>query len=424
MDQIASKHGFCKRKRKITPLYFLEMLLLKTFESNHESLSDHVCELKYNRNISVKKQSLHNRFTSSAVAFMKDVIDHQLKAGNSFKASSVFKPFSKVFIQDGTKFGLPNQLIESYPSSGCRKATAGAQIQFTYELKKQQMCHLELHSANRSESRASVNNSWIEKDSLVLRDLGYFTFKGFREIIDKQAFFISKAKPKTSFYDLDNEKLDLKRLINHLHKHQISCCEKDLIMGFERKKQLPVRVIFCLVPDCVKEQRLRQAAKNAKERNWTVSDEYKLWAGINVFVTNLPQHLMSARNIPQTYKLRWQIELIFKTWKSHHKIHLYKAVKKERFQCYLYASLLLILLQSCIYSWMQELYSKQKIWLSIHKFSKVMRHLNELFRMAIITGKQCFKILLQALLSLGKNALFKEEKKGKIGYNQIIIFNK
>lgn len=396
------------------------MLLFKTYQGDQESLTDHAYELQRNRNINVKKQSLHNRFSPSAVAFLREVVDHQLKARCTFGNSSLFKPFSKVFIQDSTKFGLPEHLKNDYQCYGGRTAKAGGQIQFTYELKNQRVCHLELNSANRSESQWATNNSWIEKDALILRDLGYFTIKGFREIMAKEAYFISKAKPKTAFYDLANKKFNFKKLVDKMERHQINYCEKELIMGFEKKNKLSVRVIFCLVPDYVKEQRLRKASKNAKERNWKVTDEYKQWAGVNVFISNVPKELMPAQNIPLTYKLRWQIELIFKTWKSHHKIHLQKAVKKERVECYLYASLLLILLHFCIFSWLQYIFSKRKIWLSIHKFSKVMAHLKALFRNAIIGGKKHLKELINVLLSFGNNALIKEERKGKIGYIHII----
>ena len=131
---------------------------------------------------------------------------------------------------------------------------------------------------------------------------------------------------------------------------------------------------------------LQKALKNARERNWTVTEEYKLWAGINVFITNIPSELISPHDIPIVYRLRWQVELIFKTWKSHYKINLYKVVKKERIEGYLYGSLILILMQFQLFSWLQHRFEQQKIWLSIHKFYKVMVHLKELFRQVVING--------------------------------------
>jgi hypothetical protein len=420
IDEIAHKHGFCKRKRKLTPRNFLETILLRAHQGNQESLMDHVYELRQNRNISVRKQSLQNKFSCQAVAFMRELLEHQLKISNRLSDSSILNSFSKVYLQDSTRFGLPDQLKDDYPCFGGSGAQAGAQIQFVYELRRQQVCQMEVYSAKRNDAHLSVNNHWLEKDALVLRDLGYFTSDGFKEIIAKQAYFISKAKPKTTFYTLDNQKIDLKNLLNRIKQHGLQYIEENLIMGFEKQKKVPVRVIFSTVPDSVREQRLRNAQKNARTRNWTVTKEYKLWAGINVFITNIPTEIMTPGDIPMVYRLRWQVELIFKTWKSHYKINLYKAVKKERIECYLYGSLILILLQFQLFSWLQYRFDRQKIWLSIYKFSKVMIHLKTLFRQAFIEGSKRFYNLMRMLISLSEEELIKEEKKGTIGYNSII----
>ncbi|MEP7108478.1 MAG: transposase [Ferruginibacter sp.] len=44
------------------------------------------------------------------------------------------------------------------------------------------------------------------------------------------------------------------------------------------------------------------------------------------------------------YKIRSQIELVFKVWKSVLKIQLVRKMKSERFRCYLYGKLLWVLL--------------------------------------------------------------------------------
>jgi len=56
--------------------------------------------------------------------------------------------------------------------------------------------------------------------------------------------------------------------------------------------------------------------------------------------------ILSAKEIISTYKLRWQIELIFKTWKSNLNIHKVKPVKQERMECQLIAKLIWILLNA------------------------------------------------------------------------------
>lgn len=420
LNELALQTGFCKRKRKLIPVHFLEMLLCKTFEANQQSLTDHIYELQSQQNISIRKQSLHNRFTPEAVAFLQKVIGNQLNSFVSFKNNDLLKCFSKIFIQDSTRFGLPEQLEKHYPCFGGNRAKAGAQIQFVYELKGHKIHHVELCEATRNDNVFSTTNDWIEEGSLVLRDMGYFSFKGLQEVINKKAYFISRAKPKTVFYSKSNneEKLNLKTLINYMNKNNLQYLDKELIMGYETK--LPVRVILCKVPEQVKEQRLRNATKNAKTRNWTVTEDFKIWAGVNVFITNIGNDVLSSKTIPLVYRLRWQIELIFKTWKSHYKIHLYKSMKKERIECYLYGTLLLILLHWQLFSWLQYVFSKENKILSIHKFTKVMHYLKLLFTIVVIKQDGNLSQLLQAIYRLAQTALVKESKKGKIGMVDII----
>ena len=40
-------------------------------------------------------------------------------------------------------------------------------------------------------------------------------------------------------------------------------------------------------------------------------------------VTNLPRNRYSARALGQVYRLRWQIELLFKEWKSYANLHAF-----------------------------------------------------------------------------------------------------
>ena len=68
--------------------------------------------------------------------------------------------------------------------------------------------------------------------------------------------------------------------------------------------------------------------------------------GWTIFVTNVPASMLSLEHVALLYAVRWQVELIFKLWKSHMKLHLISGIRKERILVELYAKLIgLVLFQ-------------------------------------------------------------------------------
>lgn len=60
------------------------------------------------------------------------------------------------------------------------------------------------------------------------------------------------------------------------------------------------------------------------------------------------------------YSFRWQIEIIFKTWKSLFQIHHWQNIKQERLECYVYGKLIAIFLRSSTMFKMRQLLLKKK----------------------------------------------------------------
>jgi len=417
LESKARDAGFCQRSRKLTPRHFIEMLLCKDFSGSQESLVDHTIDLKLNRGIEIKKQSIQNKFNDKAVTFIKSLISTQLS--KKFDCPSAYlNMFSAVLIQDSTRFGLPESLKETYKGYGGRGAKAGGKIQFVYELKTQQMYYSRFESMTENDLTASQKNEWIKEGALILRDLGYYCNEGLQEIAFKKAFFISKVKPKTALFTLAGKRLDLAKLLARMKKNNIGYLEKELLIGHEKK--IKARTIFSLLPDEIKKKRAKAVAYKAKDHNYTVQKEYKVWTGLNVFVTNVDKTILNTRQVMDIYRLRWQIELVFKTWKSHYKIDHYKSMRKERMECYLYATLLLILLHWRVFSWLRQKLFHKNFHLSLHKFSKLMVHLRLLFNQIVIRGKGKIEIFLQSVLALAEVYLQKETKKNKVNFADVV----
>ncbi|WP_026689014.1 transposase [Alteribacter aurantiacus] len=78
--------------------------------------------------------------------------------------------------------------------------------------------------------------------------------------------------------------------------------------------------------------------------------------------------------------LRWQVEQLFKSWKSYYGIHKIRNIKQERFECHLYGQLIALLISSMItFEARSALYENEEIEVSEMKCTKELRESAEEF---------------------------------------------
>jgi len=51
--------------------------------------------------------------------------------------------------------------------------------------------------------------------------------------------------------------------------------------------------------------------------------------GYHLYLTNIPPEKLAATDIRSVYASRWQIELLFKEWKSYANLHAFDTGKSE-----------------------------------------------------------------------------------------------
>jgi hypothetical protein len=114
------------------------------------------------------------------------------------------------------------------------------------------------------------------------------------------------------------------------------------------------------------------------------SAEYYELLGYSIYITNILPEQCTAQNIFQLYKLRWNIEIIFKSWKScfcFNKL-IHRTCKNAiRVKCILYLMLLYIYLFHIL--WRKccepEFGNRHNLQLSILKMSRFFfRHFEQL----------------------------------------------
>ena len=420
LDAVARATEFKIRKSKITPVMFVDTILFQELDNATISLEDHCISLKQRYDVTIKKQSLAERFDATAVGFIQQLLNRQLSDQISStlekeKLGSVFQHFSSVKIKDSTRFQVPECFKEYYPGSTGASTGAGVHIQFEFDILNGKVNDLTVSDALRQDSTdAQETMDGIEKGSLIIRDLGYFSTRVLEHVHQQEAYYITRTKSRMIFTHAQSGKnIDFDAVYWKMKRNKLSHMELPVIIG---DKKLRSRLIAEMLPEEEVDKRLAKANKEAEKKGRKVSDEFKSRARLNLFLTNVPAEWLSPLQIRKIYQIRWQIELRFKAWKSFYDISAIKKMQRYRFECYLYATLLLLMINLEIAAnFFSILWKHTSKPLSFLKFYKTTSQNIAVLRQGILGGGDNLINYITFLYEVSHEKLLTEKRKNHSG---------
>jgi hypothetical protein len=383
------------------------------------SLNDHGAAIMQRYGVEIKKQSIDERFNESSVGLLKELLRRQLDSQLTNVVqrkglNTVLKRFSAVKVKDSTRFQVPDNLKEVYPGAGGGSSEAGVHVQFEFDLLSGKTTDLGFTDAKYQDNTdAKQTLGSIQRGELILRDLGYFSFEALEHIHDAEAFFITRRLSTMVLFSAQTGK---RVNYNDLYK-QLKNSKKDTLeLPVVTTQGLPVRLIVERLPKNQVDKRIAKAGEKARKRGQKLTKEFKSRARLNMFLTNVPQHWIEAKKIRKIYRLRWQIELCFKAWKSFYHLAQNKPMKQQRFECYLYGTLLLVMINwEIANNFSAILYGYYDKPLSILKFFKAASQTISWLSQAIREeGGGRLITYLKRLYLASQNLLVEEKKKKKI----------
>ena len=390
--------------------------------------------LEFQYGILIRKQSLDSRFSDKCVGFVKSVLKEvmQERLSRLYTKDFLFH-FGRVRIKDSTKFKVPSNLSDEYKSCGGSAETfkAGVSIQYEYDMKSGLILDLTITSANRHDAKDAVETvGTIIEGDLVIRDLGYYGIPVFRKIAETKAYFLSRLHSSTVVFDTEGNPLCFQKIYKKMTLKGENEMEMEVLVG--EKEKFKVRLILQIVPQQVYEQRIRKREKLNKNRGYSTHEETKVRYKFNLFITNIEEDILPAKNVLPLYKLRWQVELMFKSWKSVFEVHKIHKMKKERYLCMLYVRLLLIVINLQIVYKMQTLLYKrgcksrienrkpQERILSIYKCLKTLKYFQFMIIEWLSADDRRAGIITREIQEILSKNHWLECKKNKLCFPQII----
>ncbi|EJQ37519.1 transposase for insertion sequence element IS231D [Bacillus wiedmannii] len=422
LDKLAKELGFVKRKRKFSGNELATICIGVSQRTASDSLVRLCSQLHAATGTLMSPEGLNKRFDGKAVEFLKYIFSVLWKSKlceTSAISSAAFMYFQRIRILDATIFQVPKHLAHAYPGSGGCAQTAGIKIQLEYDLHSGQFLNFQVGPGkNNDKTFGTECLVTLRPGDLCIRDLGYFSLEDLDQMDQRGVYYISRLKlnhtvymknPSPEYFRNGTVKkqsqyiqVDLEHIMNKLKPGQTYEI-KEVYIGKEQKLFTRV-VIYRLTEKQLQERRTKQSYTESK-KGITYSEKSKRLTGINIYVTNTPWEIVPMEQIHDFYSLRWQIEIIFKTWKSLFQIHHWQNIKQERLECHVYGKLIAIFLcSSTMFKMRQLLLQKKKKELSEYKAIGMIQDHLYLFYQAIQKDTQeITKILIRLFDLLQKN---------------------
>jgi hypothetical protein len=396
IDASARRTKFVQRASKITGRLFLALVTFGRWSTPKTTVAQLAAKAaQLEEPVDITPAALQQRMTERAVAFLREVLQTafaMLHTSVTVCEDGLFAAFSRVHIVDSTGFGLPESLKDDFPGAGGSGCKAGAKIQLVWDYKSQTFEHFALLPWNIPDNKyVETVVALAQPHSLFLFDLGYFKLVSFAKIAAAQAYFLSRFNHQTTLREVvggRTQLLDLPRCLGHDSR---ALLEKVVVLG--TCDRVAARLIAVRMPEAIVNERRRQARAVAKKRGYTPSQAHLILLAWNLFVTNVPATVWPPKTVGVVYSLRWQVELVFKTWKSGLHLATVTTTTKHSTLCYLYGRMLLILLTFALCPPLRATaWQKQQREVSL---LKLVRHFQA-------SADQWLQVLFQSRAQLGR----------------------
>jgi len=418
IQRTATYRDFYRRSSKLLPDVFIDLLLKAAGTNGPVSLSQLSSEAMCRHGISISKQAIDDRFDDKAVLFVKELLGQAIAAQVAPSTDVGFlSKFNRVLVKDATRFDLPDRLKGDFAGFGGKVTSdAGMAIQYEYDLKNGKLHVLDFTSATRNDLRdAAETQGKVCEGDLVLRDLGYFSSLVLAEFEKAGAYYLSRLKSKMEVLPDVGGPLSFSALYGEMSSK--GQCRRHINVTIGTKRALKARLVIETVPEEVYEERIRKREAANKKKGQTMSQEFKARARFNLFVTNVPEKDLPADRVHDLYKMRWQIELLFKPWKSTLGVGKIHPMRRDRLLCLLYAKMMLYLAATQVTQMFARFYyCRHNKLLSANKCIKTLMHLFAKDRSELTMQVRNLFGHTQKIAGLFSRNHWLEAKKGKVGF--------
>jgi len=345
-DARARTTGFVQRASKLTGAAFVQALVFGWLSNPHATL-EALAQAAAAVGVSISPQGLDQRCGEAAAFFLEEVRGAAVRAVVAAEpvAIPLVQRFTAVALLASSTVVLPAALALWWPGCGGGGATAptaaaALKLHVRFDLRSGALAGPLVTDGRTNDADAPPLDAPLPPGALRVADLGFFELGAFAALTARGVYGLARLPLTPAVYAPDGQRGDVLALLTATGAAEV---DLPVLLGVEHR--LPARLLAVRVPPEVANERRRRLRAGARRRGRTPRAASLAWCDWTIVVTAAPAALLSWREALVLLRARWQIDLLFKLWKSHGSIDASRSAKPWRILCAVFAKLLAMVIQ-------------------------------------------------------------------------------
>jgi hypothetical protein len=314
-EEVARDHPVVLRRRKFTTAALAQTFILG-FLAKPRASDEELAQTAALCGVGVTTQAIEQRHTRRLAEFLEALFRRAARCAVKSQAalSPLLDRFAAVVILDSTTTALPDALRERFPGCGGTHGggRAAMKLQVQWDLRSGALDAIAVEPGRGCDYKTPLQSAPLAAGSLRIADLGYFDTEVFERFNRQGVFWLSRLQFGTTVFTPDGRRPPL---LDWLGEQPGPFVDQPILMGAERR--VACRLVAWRVPQEVANRRRQKLIAEARRKDGRVPSKERLaWCDWTILVTNVAPDMLTAKEGAVLYRARWQIELLFKRWKS------------------------------------------------------------------------------------------------------------
>jgi Transposase DDE domain len=272
-------------------------------------------------------------------AYWLEALVHQLMAASFptlLARTTPHAPVQRLLLVDGSMLG------------SVRDGPTARRMHVVYDLQRQRPLHV-IHTDCHTAERLDIGD--IMPGDIRIADRGFARHRDISSVISQGGDFIVRTGSRhLCLFNGDNpqQRLDVESICAQARANEKPQDVAIVIAKGGRAKDKPApvsaRLIVAPLPQTKVAAAQDRARKNARTWQYKATEKTLAMAGYVLLITSLPEETWPAERVLAAYRLRWQIELMFKRWKSLIGLDQLRVSDPQMIRCWIAIVLLTTLL--------------------------------------------------------------------------------